>query len=56
MAPRKSKADADRKVAYFFGVVLLSFTGLCLWLMADIPPAPTQEVEREIPYDALVRR
>lgn len=45
--------ESDRKVAYFFGVVLLSLTGACIWLMASIPPAPTQEVEREIPYESL---
>jgi hypothetical protein len=47
--------EADRKVAYFFGVVLLSLTGLCIWLMADVPTAPTQEVEREIAYESLVK-
>ncbi len=48
---RKSP-DSDRKVAYFFGFVLLSLTGLCLWLMAVVPTAPTQIVEKEIPYES----
>lgn len=50
------KANTDRKVAYFFGVVLLGITGVCLWLMASVPPAPTQEVEREIAYEKLISR
>ena len=54
MAARKTHSNSDHRVAYFFGFVLLSLTGACLWLMSDIPPAPTQEVEREIPYEALV--
>lgn len=45
--------ESDRKVAYFFGVVLLSLTGVCIWLMAAVPAAPTQEVEREISYESL---
>lgn len=44
---------SDRKVAYFFGAVLLSLTAVCIWLMASVPAAPTQEVEREIPYESL---
>ena len=45
--------ESDRKVAYFFGAVLLSLTAVCLWLMASVPAAPTQEIEKEIPYETL---
>jgi hypothetical protein len=28
---------------------------LCIWLMADVPTAPTMEVEKEIPYETLIQ-
>jgi hypothetical protein len=54
--PHKKTNSADNKVAYFFGFVLISITTLCIWLMASVPVAPTQEVEKEISYDSLVSK
>jgi hypothetical protein len=53
MSNKRHAGDVDKKVAYFFGFVLLSLTAVSIWLMAFVPPAPTQETEHEIPNDII---